>query len=308
MIEGGDRVAAGPGPAGSIYDIGYRGYDGPRLGRRHAAGTLFIGAFRATFGLGRSGRAKILPAFCLALPAIAALIIVAVSAFASRFGISDLGMIPGHPDMAGTIGVFATILVAVQAPELLGRDVRYRVLSLYFSRAILRVDYAVAKLAALGTAVLVILLVPHAILTVGAALLTPDVLGALGREAGKWPAVLGSTVLTAVASAGVALVVASFIARRAYATAATFGVFIVPGIVAAVVIALELGPAARYLVLLDLGSVLDAANAWFFGVRPAAGGIWPMTGLPVWLGLATGIGLAAGSSVILVQRYRTIGA
>ena len=75
---GGIAVTAGrpapptAGPTGSIYDIGYRGYDGPRLGRRHAFATLFVGGLRATFGLGRSGRAKIVPAFCLALPAITA--------------------------------------------------------------------------------------------------------------------------------------------------------------------------------------------------------------------------------------------
>ncbi len=307
MTASGDRVTAGPGPAGSIYDLGYRGYDGPRLGRRHAFATLFVGGLRATFGLGRSGRAKILPAFSLALPALTAVIIVAVSAFASRFGISDLGVIPGHPDMAGAVGVFATILVAVQAPELLGRDVRYRVLSLTFSRALMRVDYALAKLAALSAAVLIILLLPHVILTIGAALLTPDVLGVLGREAGRWPAILGSTALTSVATSGVALVVAAFIARRAYATAAIFGVFIVPGIIAAVVIALELGTASRYLVLLDLGTVLDAANAWFFGIAPAAG-VWPITGLPVSLGLVAAIVIALGASAILVQRYRTISA
>ena len=307
MTAGGDRTTAGPGPAGSIYDIGYRGYDGPRLGRRHAFSTLFVGGLRATFGLGRSGRAKIVPAFCVALPAITAVVIVALGAFASRFGISDLGVIPGHPDMAGSVGVFATILVAVQAPELLGRDVRYRVLSLYFSRALLREDYALAKLAALGAAVMAMLLLPHVILTIGAVLLTTDVLGALGREAGYWPAILGSTALTAAATAGVALAVAAFIARRAYATVAIFGVFVVPGIIAAVVITLELGAASRYLVLLDLGTVLDAANAWLFGVAPTAG-IWPVTGLPVSLGLVAAIAIALGSGVILVQRYRTIAA
>ena len=307
MTAGGDRVSAGPGPAGSIYDIGYRGYDGPRLGRRHAFSTLFVGGLRATFGLGRSGRAKIVPAFCVALPAITAVVIVALGAFASRFGISDLGVIPGHPDMAGSVGVFATILVAVQAPELLGRDVRYRVLSLYFSRALLREDYALAKLAALGAAVMAMLLLPHVILTIGAVLLTTDVLGALGREAGYWPAILGSTALTAAATAGVALAVAAFIARRAYATVAIFGVFVVPGIIAAVVITLELGAASRYLVLLDLGTVLDAANAWLFGVAPTAG-IWPVTGLPVSLGLVAAIVIALGTSTILVQRYRTISA
>ena len=295
------------GPSGSIYDIGYRGYDGPRLGRRHAFATLFVGGLRATFGLGRSGRAKIVPAFCLVFPAITALVIVALRAFASRFGISDLGVIPGHAEMASSVGVFATILVAVQAPELLGRDVRYRVLSLYFSRALLREDYALAKLAALGAAVLILFLVPHLILTVGAVLLTTDVIDALRHEAGAWPAIIGSAVVAAVATAGVALVAAAYIARRAYATVTIFGIFIVPGIVATIVVALQLGDASRYVVLLDIGAVLDAANAWFFGVAPSSE-VWATTGLPVALGLVASLVIAVGSSAILVQRYRTIAA
>ena len=305
MTTGGDRVTVGPGPSGSIFDIGYRGYDGPRLGRRHAFATLFIGGLRATFGLGRSGRAKILPAFCLAFPALIAVIVVAMNAFATRFGVSDLGVIPDHPDMAGSTGTFVVLLVAVQAPELLGRDVRYRVLSLYFSRALLRVDYALAKLAALATAALIILLVPHLILTIGAVLLTSDVTGALSREAGWWPAILGSTVVTAVAMAGVGLVIAAFIARRAYATVAIFGVFIVPAIIVAVVLALELGGASRYIILFDVGTAVDAANAWFFDIVPSSG-LWPLASVPLWMGLVDAIVIALGTSAILVQRYRTI--
>ena len=77
-------------------------------------------------------------------------------------------------------------------------------------------------------------------------------------------------MVTAVATAGVALVIAAFVARRAYATVTIFGVFLVPAILVAVILALELGPASRYVVLLDVGTVLDAANAWFFGVSPSA--------------------------------------
>jgi hypothetical protein len=147
--------------------------------------------------------------------------------------------------------------------------------------------------------------VPHVILTIGAVLLTPDVLGAHAREARWWPAVLGSTVLTAAATAGVALVIAAFVTRRAYATVTIFGVFIVPAIIVAVIIALDLGEASRYVVLLDLGTVLDAANAWFFGVAPQPGA-WPIAGLPVSLGLAASTIIAVGAGAILVQRYRTI--
>ena len=42
---------------GTIYDIGYRRYDGPRLGRSGAVGAVVQAGVRAVFGLGRSGRA-----------------------------------------------------------------------------------------------------------------------------------------------------------------------------------------------------------------------------------------------------------
>ena len=47
---------------GSIYDLGYRGYDGPRLGRRHAVAALFVAqpAWPSS-GSAASGRAKIAP-------------------------------------------------------------------------------------------------------------------------------------------------------------------------------------------------------------------------------------------------------
>ena len=49
------------GPGGSIYDLGYQGYEGPRLGRRSAATALFRNTLKGCFGIGRGGRAKIAP-------------------------------------------------------------------------------------------------------------------------------------------------------------------------------------------------------------------------------------------------------
>ena len=68
------RAARPPRPGGNIYDLGYQGYDGPRLGRRAVLGALRA-TLRASYGIGRGGRAKIVP-FGLAglalLPAILA--------------------------------------------------------------------------------------------------------------------------------------------------------------------------------------------------------------------------------------------
>ena len=49
----------GAGRGGSIYDLGYRGYEGPRLGRRAAVGALLINTLRTAYGLGRNAQANI---------------------------------------------------------------------------------------------------------------------------------------------------------------------------------------------------------------------------------------------------------
>ena len=54
-------MTAMPETTGTIYDIGYRHYDGPRLGRRGAIGAIVGAGLRAVFGFGRSGRSKIIP-------------------------------------------------------------------------------------------------------------------------------------------------------------------------------------------------------------------------------------------------------
>ena len=60
------------GPGGSIYDLGYQGYTGPRLGRAYAIRALFAHTLRSAYGIGRGGRAKIIPIGLAALPLLIA--------------------------------------------------------------------------------------------------------------------------------------------------------------------------------------------------------------------------------------------
>ena len=56
-----------------IHDLGYRRYDGPRLGRAQIVRALAWHSFRAAFGLGRGAKAKIVPLVALValcLPAV----------------------------------------------------------------------------------------------------------------------------------------------------------------------------------------------------------------------------------------------
>ena len=289
---------------GSIYDLGYRRYDGPRLGRRHAVASLVRHSLRSVLGLGRGGRAKVLPLLCIGMPAVIAVLLVGIRALAARGGIDSSEIVPGHEGIYPTIWVFPVLFVAAQAPELLGRDQRYKVLTLYFARALRRPDYALGKLVALSLGVLSIMLVPHLVLGVGSILLTTDTTRAIGEELGVLPAVFGSSVVIAVVASALALAISSLTPRRAYATAAIFGAFIIPGIVAAIVIGLDLGAASQWIVLLDVGALLDGANAWFFSVDPSTAAALSGLSTGVLLGGALLVGVV--SVVALVARYQRI--
>ena len=69
-----------------IHDIGYRHYDGPRLGRAYAVRSLYLHGLRAAYGLGRPAKAKIMPFFLFAIMLLPAAISVAVTALASQVG------------------------------------------------------------------------------------------------------------------------------------------------------------------------------------------------------------------------------
>ena len=51
-------LQAQPRAGGVIHDLGYRGYDGPRLGRMQIVRALTWHSFRSAFGIGRASRAR----------------------------------------------------------------------------------------------------------------------------------------------------------------------------------------------------------------------------------------------------------
>ena len=60
--------------AGVIHDIGYRHYDGPRLGRWHSMRAVYVQSLRGVYGIGRPARAKVLPFLLVAIISAPALI------------------------------------------------------------------------------------------------------------------------------------------------------------------------------------------------------------------------------------------
>jgi ABC-2 type transport system permease protein len=293
---------------GSIFDLGYRGYDGPRLGRRHAVYALFVYSLRAAYGIGRSGRAKIVPIGLAILATLPAVISIAVRAFAAQAGAgAEVERIDPirYDSYYGFIPTVVMLFVAAQAPELLGRDQRHHVLSLYFSRALLRIDYVAAKGAAFATAILILILIPQAVIFVGLVISNTDVVAAFGDNIGSVPPVLGVAATIALLLGSIGLAISAFTPRRAYATAATMAVFIVPGVVADIVLRSTTGTLTRYIVLTSPGSVIDGVNAFLFGTRPQAREV-VRADLAGALYLAVAVVVAVVLIGALVRRYQRI--
>ena len=285
-----------PETTGTIYDIGYRHYDGPRLGRRGAVGAIVGAGLRAVFGFGRSGRSKIIPWGAVILAALPAVVAVAVRVLAGD--ILDLYDYDGY---VWNIGALLPIFIAAQAPELVVNDIRHRVLPLYFSRPIRRIDYVAAKIAALAIGLLAITLAPVLLLFIGRVLSTDDLVAAVCDEIGAMPEIIGSGAIHAVVLASIGLAICSLAGRRAYAAGAVLAVFLIGGVISDSFsengqdVAAFVSPLA----------VLDGTRQWLFGGAvdgaPAA-----TSELPLALyGLAALI-LVLVSWAVLAFRYRRL--
>jgi ABC-2 type transport system permease protein len=210
--------------SGAIYDLGYRGYEGLRLGRRAAVWALFVASLRQIFGLGRPGRAKVVPFGALALISLPAVIQSAVVAtagsVAARSGLT-------YDSYLFNMSIIAVFFTAAQAPELLGGDQRHHVLALYFAHALERVDYAVAKAGAMFVGLLVLTVIPVLILFVGLTFGATDLFASFREQLSALPSIFVTGALYALIYGVIGLAIAAFTPRRAYATAAIVAVFLI---------------------------------------------------------------------------------
>ena len=306
----GPSVTAGPtGSTGSIYDIGYRRYEGPRLGRGHAVRSLFIHSLRSAFGIGRSGRAKVAPIILGALALLPAIAIVGALTLVAQFGVGNRFATQApirYDTYFATISTIIVLFCAAQAPELFGRDQRHGVLALYFARALRRSDYALARIGGLVAALLILELTPNLLLFLGRVLLSPDIPAAVADDLPSFVPVIGQAALAAGLLGGLSMAVSAFSPRRAYATAGIIALFTIPNIVAGIVAGLGSSAIATWLVLLSPTSVLDGTNAILFG--KALGSDFFFVDLPNWAYIVAAIVGIAGSLAITVRRFARIAA
>ena len=288
--------------AGSIYDLGYRRYDGVRLGRRHSVLSLYFYTLRGAFGLGRRSSSKIIPIAVAIIAFIPALIQLGIAAIVpAQFEIIK------PENYYDYVQVIVALFCAAVAPEIVGRDQRTRTLSLYFSRALQRRDYALAKLAAFVTALLLLTLLPQAVLFLGSMLAANDIPQFLKDDWRQLPRIGVSGLLIASLMASLSLAIACQTSRRSYATVAVIALFLVTTPLANIFVRAA-GGVGRFAVLFSPFDLLAGTTQWVFDVTPDSQHIVSVADLPLLVYPVVTLAIIGIATAIILRRYERIAA
>ena len=216
-----------PGPA-EIFDLGYHGYEGTRTGRWTRRRAIWRDGLRVSLGLGRGTGAKIAPWLLIALALVPMVVLVVIAAFVGSTPTDpDDFELPSYAEYFDFAIVPLGLFAAVVAPLLLCPDRRDGVLALYAARPITPTDYVGARWAAFLTVAAVVACLPEAVLFAWNALDSDSVGSWLGDSWDLVPRFLAAGLVIAILFTTLALFVASFTARRAYASIGTLAVLFI---------------------------------------------------------------------------------
>jgi ABC-2 type transport system permease protein len=215
---------------GTVFDIGYQRYTGAREGRDRARRAIFKDGVRTVLGLGRGGRAKVLPWFFIGVLSALGLILAIVAGAAERMagpGAAEQLNLPTHGDYYGIASMIVLVFCAVVGPELLCPDKRNGTMNLYLVRPITGSDYILPRWGALLAVVTAACWLPQFILLLGLAGGDPKPLEYLQQHWLDVPRFLVAGLVLALFATTFALLVASFTTRRAYASVFLVGLFVI---------------------------------------------------------------------------------
>ncbi|MER7838375.1 ABC transporter permease subunit [Streptomyces sp. NPDC096040] len=295
-------LATPAGDQSRIHDIGYRGYDGPRLGRAYARRSLYSQSLRGSYGLGRSVKSKVLPMLLFAVMCVPAAIMVAVAVATKAHELPV-----SYTRYAIIMQAVISLYVASQAPQAVSRDLRFKTIPLYFSRPIETADYVQAKFAALASAMFVLTGAPLVVMYVGALL---SKMG-FAHQTKEFTQGLVAVALLSLLFAGIGLVIASVTPRRGFGIAAVIAVLTISyGAVStlqAIADAQGSGSAVPWIGLFSPVTLIDGVQSAFLGGSSAfPGGIGPSHGEGAVYVLVV-LGLIAACYGLLVRRYKKVG-
>ena len=213
-----------------VFDLGYQHYTGPREGRNRARIALFVNGVRTLLGIGRGGRAKIMPALLFVASMAPAVVFVVILVTTEQVaqgleGAADQ-FVPGPGDYYSFVGLVLIIFSAIMAPELLIPDRRENVLPLYMVRPLTPTDYILWRCLSFFAVALTLALAGQAVLQLGL-ILTAD--NPVDYVRDSWldvPRIVLVGVVIALFVTVAPLAVSAFTSRRAYASVIVIGFYL----------------------------------------------------------------------------------
>lgn len=245
---------------GEVFDRGYARYDGPRRGRQGAITSLIGYSMKRAMGIRKSWTAKVLP-FLLYLAITVPLVIqIGLTAI-----VPDLGF-ASYSGYLQAIFLIVGIFVGTAAPEMICVDRHERTLPLYFSRAITRMDYVVAKVVAMSLLTMTMTVVPSILLWLGRQLTAEQACRAMRENVGDLGRVIFAGSMTALVLGAIGLAVSSFTSRKGIAITLIIFLFVViTGMANVGIEVLDDMAWSRYLMALHLPLLFLGLNAHLFG-------------------------------------------
>jgi ABC-2 type transport system permease protein len=285
-----------------IHNIGYRNYDGPRLGRAYARRSLYSQSLRGAYGLGRSAKSKVLPMILFAVMCLPAAIVVAVAVTTK---LKDLPL--DYTRYAIVTQAIIGLFLAAQAPQSVSRDLRFKTVPLYFSRPIERIDYVLAKYGAMASALFVLTAAPLVILYIGSLLAKMD----FADQTKSFAQGIVSVALLSLLFGGLGLVMAALTPRRGFGVAAVIATLTITygAVSTGQAIAWETGSPGviKWLGLFSPVTLIDGVQTAFLGATSAfPGEAGPGAGAGA-VYLLVVFALTVGSYAVLMRRYRKVG-
>ncbi len=300
---------ASSAPEGAIYDLGYRRYEGRRLGRAFALWSLYALSVRHAFGFGRGALPKALAIGLAVLAFTPALLQIALGALLPA---GDFEFWQPH-DYYSVIQIILVLFVAAIGSDLVGNDRRSRTLALYFARPIGRDDYALAKIAALATSLLGLTVLPQLVMFGGNALGAANGLDWMRDNAGDVPRSAASGLVLCAAFAGLGVLAASYAERRAFALIGVIAIFLITLTVVTIVVASIDNEGLRWLLFASPLHVVTGSTLWIFDAVPPladasrtgdADAQIAWADLPGYVWTLAALAYGALASALVVRRYR----
>jgi ABC-2 type transport system permease protein len=305
--ESGGNQGVRTSGTGTVFDIGYQRYTGAREGRSRARVAVVTDGVRAALGVGRGGRAKILPWLFIAILSAIGLVLALVAGAAQRLGGPDAAAnVPSHSDYYGIASIVLFVFAAVQAPELLCRDRREGVINLYLVRPLTGSDYILSRWVAFLVVMVAAAWLPQLILFMGRSMGDATPVTYLRDHWLDVPGFLAAGIAIAAYATTLAMMTASFTTRRAYASVFLVGLFAITTPFTVGLASQIEGPVGQWISMFNLSNIPVHVNDLIFGERSLVTAPAPAGELPAWVLVGWYFAWTLLPGLVMWLRYRRL--